>query len=89
MKLQEILGTRYPLIAGGMANISTGTFAAAVSEGGGLGLIASGSMDAQQVAGTNPHLPCPYPKTVWCKLNDDESAYCGSGSTGDRRTGRP
>ncbi len=49
MKLQEILGTRYPLIAGGMANISTGTFAAAVSEGGGLGLIASGSMDAQQL----------------------------------------
>ena len=29
--LNEILGTKYPIIQGGMANIATGAFAAAVT----------------------------------------------------------
>ena len=37
MKIQELLGIRYPLIQGGMANIATGEFAAAVSNAGALG----------------------------------------------------
>ena len=37
--LNEILGTRYPVIQGGMANIATGAFAAACSEAGALGTI--------------------------------------------------
>lgn len=45
--LNEILGTRYPIIQGGMANIATGAFAAAVSNAGALGLVASGGMDAE------------------------------------------
>lgn len=45
MKLQELLKTKYPIIQGGMANIATGEFAAAVSNAGALGLIASGGMD--------------------------------------------
>ena len=45
-RLNEILGTEFPLIQGGMANIATGSFAAAVSNAGALGLIASGGMDA-------------------------------------------
>ena len=45
--LNEILGTRYPIIQGGMANIATGAFAAAVSNAGALGLIGSGGMDAE------------------------------------------
>lgn len=49
MKLTELLGTKYPLIQGGMANIATGEFAAAVSNAGGLGLIGAGSMKAEQV----------------------------------------
>ena len=44
-KITEILGTKYPLIQGGMANIGTGAFAAAVSNAGALGLIAAGGMD--------------------------------------------
>ena len=44
MKLNEILGIEYPFIQGGMANIATGEFAAAVSAAGGLGLIAAGGM---------------------------------------------
>ncbi|MGN0243515.1 MAG: nitronate monooxygenase [Lachnospiraceae bacterium] len=46
MKLNEILGIKYPVIQGGMANIATGEFAAAVSNAGGLGLIATGGMSA-------------------------------------------
>ena len=44
MLLNEILGTKYPLIQGGMANIATGTFAAACSEAGALGIIAAGGI---------------------------------------------
>ena len=34
MKLNEILGTEFPIIQGGMANIATGEFAAACSNAG-------------------------------------------------------
>jgi len=46
MKLNEILGTEFPIIQGGMANIATGEFAAAVSNAGALGMIGAGGMDA-------------------------------------------
>lgn len=49
MRLNEFLGIKYPIIQGGMANIATGAFAAAVSNAGGLGLIASGGMNANQL----------------------------------------
>ena len=51
MKLNEILGTEFPLIQGGMANIATGEFAAAVSNAGALGLIGAGGMDAETLRG--------------------------------------
>ena len=47
--LNEILGTKYPIIQGGMANIATGEFAAACSNAGALGLIGSGGMDADSL----------------------------------------
>jgi enoyl-[acyl-carrier protein] reductase II len=43
-KLNEILGTEFPFIQGGMANIATGTFAAACSNAGALGIIAAGGI---------------------------------------------
>ena len=46
MRLNEILGTEFPFIQGGMANIATGEFAAAVSNAGAMGLIGAGGMDA-------------------------------------------
>ena len=46
MKINELLGTEFPIIQGGMANIATGAFAAAVANAGALGLIGSGGMDA-------------------------------------------
>ena len=47
MKINELLGIEFPIIQGGMANIATGAFAAAVSNAGALGLIGSGGMDAE------------------------------------------
>ena len=46
-RLSEILGIEFPFIQGGMANIATGEFAAAVSNAGALGLIGSGGMNAE------------------------------------------
>ena len=43
-KLNEILGTEFPIIQGGMANIATGAFAAACSNAGALGVIAAGGL---------------------------------------------
>lgn len=48
-KINELLHTQYPFIQGGMANIATGEFAAASSNAGSLGLIASGGMDAEAI----------------------------------------
>ena len=47
--LNELLGNRYPIIQGGMANIATGEFAAACSNAGALGLIGSGGMNAEEL----------------------------------------
>ena len=47
MKLNELLGIEFPIIQGGMANIATGRFAAAVSNAGALGLVAGGGLDAE------------------------------------------
>ena len=49
MRLNQLLGTEFPLILGGMANIATGKFAAAVSNAGALGLIGAGGMKADQL----------------------------------------
>ena len=48
--LCEMLGTRYPLMQGGMAHISDARLAAAVSNGGGLGIISAASGNIQQIA---------------------------------------
>ena len=48
-RICEILGIRYPVFQGGMAWIADGKLAAAVSGGGGLGLIAAGNAPASYV----------------------------------------
>lgn len=48
-KLNEILGTEFPIIQGGMANIATGSFAAACSNAGALGLIGVGGMTPEML----------------------------------------
>ena len=49
MDIREIIKTKYPIIQGGMANIATGEFAAAISNAGALGLIAGGGMKPDQL----------------------------------------
>ncbi|MGN0312133.1 MAG: enoyl-[acyl-carrier-protein] reductase FabK [Lachnospiraceae bacterium] len=45
----KMLGIRYPVFQGGMAWIADGKLAAAVSEGGGLGIIAAGNAPGEYV----------------------------------------
>lgn len=45
----EMLGIKYPIFQGGMAHISDATLAAAVSNGGGLGIISAASGDVSQI----------------------------------------
>ena len=47
--ITEMLGIKYPLIQGGMANVATAVLASAVSNAGGLGLIGAGGWDANRV----------------------------------------
>jgi enoyl-[acyl-carrier protein] reductase II len=54
-KLNEILGTEFPFIQGGMANIATAEFAAACSEAGALGIIAAGGMHSGEELRTQIH----------------------------------
>jgi enoyl-[acyl-carrier protein] reductase II len=48
-KLTNLLNIHYPIIQGGMGNISNAVLAAAVSEAGGLGTIGVGTMTPSQV----------------------------------------
>ena len=45
----EMLGIKYPVFQGGMAWIADGKLAAAVSSGGGLGIIAAGNAPGNYV----------------------------------------
>lgn len=49
MKLNQILGTEFPIIQGGMAQVATGAFAAAVSNAGALGIIGTGAMNGEMM----------------------------------------
>ena len=46
MKINEMFEIEYPIFQGGMANIATGDFAAAVSNAGAMGIIGAGGMRA-------------------------------------------
>ena len=48
-RVREILGTEYPIIQGAMARIANASLAAAVSAGGGLGIIAAGGAPVEWV----------------------------------------
>ena len=48
-ELCELLGIQYPVFQGGMAWIADGKLAAAVSDGGGLGIIAAGNAPGEYV----------------------------------------
>ncbi|MDB8635210.1 mutanobactin A biosynthesis reductase MubJ [Streptococcus mutans] len=47
--LESILRINYPILQGAMANISDSSLVSAVSEAGGLGILASGNMEPEEV----------------------------------------
>ncbi len=49
MRLDQMLGIKYPIMQGGMAQVATGEFAAAVSNAGALGIIGTGAMNAERM----------------------------------------
>lgn len=49
MRINEFLNIEFPILQGGMANIATGEFAAAISEAGALGIIGAGGMSAESL----------------------------------------
>jgi len=49
MLLNEFLSITYPLMQGGMAQVASGSFAAAVSNAGALGIVAGGGRTSQQL----------------------------------------
>lgn len=49
MNLHEQFGMEFPIFQGGMAQVATGAFAAAVSNAGAMGIIGTGAMNAEML----------------------------------------
>ncbi|MDR0357383.1 MAG: enoyl-[acyl-carrier-protein] reductase FabK [Clostridiales Family XIII bacterium] len=92
--ISKLLGIRYPIIQGGMAWIADYRLAAAVSNGGGLGLIAAGNADAafvrEQIAkareltdkpfGVNVMLMNPHADDIMRMLAEERPAVVATGA---------
>lgn len=90
----ELLGIKYPIIQGGMAWVSTAELAAAVSNAGGLGLIAAGNAPADYVRneihkareltsnpfGVNVMLLSPFAQEVMEMLYEEKVAVVATGA---------
>ncbi len=97
-RLCELLGIEYPIIQGGMAWVATSELAAAVSEAGGLGVIAAGGAPADVVRdeikkartltdkpfGVNVMLMSPFADDVMQMLLEEKPAVVitGAGNPG-------
>lgn len=94
MMINELLGIRYPIFQGAMANIATPEFAAAVSNAGALGIIATGAMDADQTReairkcktltdkpfGVNVMLMNPYTEAIMQVIVEERVALVTTGA---------
>ena len=93
-RLCELLGIEYPIIQGGMAWVATAELAAAVSNGGGLGLIAAGGAPADVVReqirkcrtltdkpfGVNVMLMSPFAEDVMNMILEEKPAVVATGA---------
>lgn len=93
-RLCELLGIEYPVIQGGMAWVATAELAAAVSNGGGLGLIAAGGAPAEVVReqiqkartltdkpfGVNVMLMSPFAEEVMQVVLEEKPAVVATGA---------
>lgn len=92
--LNEMLGIDYPLIQGGMAQVATGRFAAAVSNAGSLGIIAAGGKTSEQIReqireartltskpfGVNVMLMAPDVESIATMLREEKVAVITTGA---------
>ena len=92
--ITEMLGIKYPVFQGGMAWIADGKLAAAVSNGGGLGIIAAGNAPADYVRaeirtarsltdkpfGVNIMLMSPYADEVAAVVAEERVAVVTTGA---------
>ncbi len=93
-RLCKLLGIEYPIIQGGMAWVATAELAAAVSNGGGLGLIAAGGAPAEVVReqirkcrtltdkpfGVNVMLMSPFAEEVMQVVIEEKPAVVATGA---------
>lgn len=93
-RITELLGIKYPVIQGGMAWVATAELAAAVSNGGGLGLIAAGGAPADAVReqirkartltgkpfGVNVMMMSPYAEDIMNMLVEEKPAVVATGA---------
>ncbi len=93
-RLCKLLGIEYPVIQGGMAWVATAELAAAVSNGGGLGLIAAGGAPADVVReqikkcreltdkpfGVNVMLMSPFSEEVMQVVIEEKPAVVATGA---------
>lgn len=93
-RICELLGIEYPIIQGGMAWVATAELAAAVSNGGGLGLIAAGGAPADVVReqiqkariltdkpfGVNVMLMSPFAEEVMKVILEEKPAVVATGA---------
>lgn len=93
-RICELLGIEYPIIQGGMAWVATAELAAAVSNGGGLGLIAAGNAPADIVReqikkareltdkpfGVNVMMMSPYADEVMKMIIEEKPAVIATGA---------
>lgn len=94
MLINELLGIKYPILQGAMANIATPEFAACVSNSGGLGIIATGAMDETQTRdairlcktltkepfGVNVMLMNPYTEAIMQVIVEEKVAVVTTGA---------
>ncbi len=93
-RLCSLLGIEYPIIQGGMAWVATAELAAAVSNGGGLGLIAAGGAPAEAVReqirkartltdkpfGVNVMMMSPFADDIMKMLTEEKPAVVATGA---------
>lgn len=93
-RLCELLGIKYPVVQGGMAWVATAELAAAVSNGGGLGIIAAGGAPGEVVReqikkcrtltdkpfGVNVMLMSPFADEVMQVIIEEKPAVVATGA---------
>ncbi|SJZ44249.1 DUF561 domain-containing protein [Anaerorhabdus furcosa] len=94
MNIKEIFNVEYPILQGAMAHIATPEFAAAVSNAGALGIIATGAMKPEEVKeaikkckqltakpfGVNLMLMNPYSDEIVDIILEDKVAFVTTGA---------